>query len=97
MSEGTKQRLLTPRGLAAMKTGEWAADPAPRGEGVLQARKLTNGAIAFYYRYTGPDGTRVRLPIGTSLGLADARRQAAELSRRYQSGDRDLRAALEAD
>jgi len=89
--------LLTPRGLAAMKTGEWAADPAPRGEGVLQARKLTNGAIAFYYRYTGPDGTRVRLPIGTSLGLADARRQAAELSRRYQSGDRDLRAALEAD
>ena len=80
-----------------MKVGEWAADPAPRGEGVLQVRKLTNGALAFYYRYTGPDGARVRLPIGTSLSLVEARRLAAGLSRRYQSGDRDLRAVLEAE
>ncbi len=80
-----------------MKAGEWAADPAARGAGRLQARKLQGGQVAFYYRYTAPDGTRPRMPLGTGLTLAEARAQAAELSRRYQAGDRDLRAALEAE
>ena len=80
-----------------MKAGTWSADPAPRGEGVLQVRKLANGESAFYYRYTAPDGERIRLPIGTALSLVEARRAAGELSRRYQSGERDLRAALEGD
>jgi hypothetical protein len=78
-----------------MNSGSWAADPAPRGEGVLQVRKLANGEAAFYYRYTAPGGERVRLPIGTALTLQEARRIVGGLSRRYQSGERDLRAALE--
>lgn len=80
-----------------MKPGEWVSDPAARGKGVLQARKLSDGSVAYYFRYTGPDGERVRLPIGTGLELKDARQQASDLSRRYQSGDRDLRGAIEAE
>jgi len=89
--------MLTARGIATMKVGTWAADPAARGAGRLQVRKLANGEAAFYYRYTAPDGERVRLPIGSGLTLADAREQAAQLSRRYQNGDHDLRAVIEAE
>jgi hypothetical protein len=80
-----------------MAPGSWAADPAPRGEGVLQVRKLSDGATAYYFRYTAPDGERVRLPIGTALTLSEARSEARTLSRRYQAGERDLRGALEAE
>lgn len=97
MTQGTKRGLLTARGIAAMKAGEWAADPAARGAGRLQVRKLASGEAAWYYRYTGPAGDRVRLPIGTGLDLAEARQVAAALSRRYQAGERDLRAVLEAE
>jgi len=94
----TKQgrALLTPRTLEAMKPGEWRADPAPRGEGVLQVRKLRDGSACFYFRYTH-DGETVRLPIGSGLTLAEARAKRRELSLRYQSGDRDLRAVLDAE
>ncbi|MFC5487698.1 tyrosine-type recombinase/integrase [Dokdonella soli] len=80
-----------------MKPGEWAADPAPRGAGVLQVRKLVNGEAAYYYRYTAPDGERVRVPIAAGIELAEARKIAARLSGRYQAGDRDLRDALDAE
>lgn len=80
-----------------MKVGGWAADPAPRGAGVLQVRKLANGAAVFYYRYTAPDGERVRLPIAAGIELAEARKMARRLSTQYQAGDRDLRAALDAE
>ena len=80
-----------------MKVGEWAADPAPRGAGVLQVRKLSNGDAGFYYRYAAPDGERVRLPIAVGIELTEARRIAARLSIRYQGGDRDLRAVLDAE
>jgi hypothetical protein len=83
--------------VAALKVGEWAADPAARGAGRLQVRRLANGSTAWYYRYTTPSGTRDRLPLGADLSLADARRVAADLSRRYQSGDRDLRGVLDAE
>lgn len=89
--------MLTARGIAAMVAGEWAADPAARGAGRLQARKLASGEAAYYYRYTTPTGTRDRLPLGTGLTLAAARDKAAELSRRYQDGDRDLRAVLDTE
>lgn len=89
--------MITARSLAAMKPGEWAADPAAKGAGRLQARKLSGGQIAFYYRYTAPDGTRPRMPLGTGLTLAAAREQAGSLSRRYQAGDKDLKGALESD
>jgi len=93
---GSKQQL-TARGLAALKPGEWANDVRPHGSGQLQARKLGGGAISFYYRYTGPGKRQDRLPLGTGLQLAEAREKAAELSRRYQAGDRDLRAVLEGE
>ncbi|WP_233492655.1 tyrosine-type recombinase/integrase [Xanthomonas oryzae] len=58
---------------------------------------MASGAVAFYFRYTGPGRAQVRLPLGTELTLAEARERAAELSKRYQAGDRDLRAIIEAD
>lgn len=98
---GTRKRKtnapLTDRTVAALKRGEWAADPVPRGEGVLQLRKLQDGSIAYYFRYTSPEGASVRLPIGSGMSLAEARRERKKLSDRYQAGDRDLRAALAAE
>lgn len=87
-------KLLTDRGLAALKRGTWASDPAPRGAGQLQVRRLAGGDLGFYFRYTRPDGTSDRIPIGTDLGLLAARARADVLSKRYQSGERDLRAVL---
>lgn len=86
--------VLTARGLAALKPGEWVADPAARGAGRLQVRKLASGELTFYYRYTTPEGGRDRLPLGSGLDLREARSIASNLSRRYQSGERNLRAAL---
>ncbi|WP_251473564.1 tyrosine-type recombinase/integrase [Stenotrophomonas lactitubi] len=89
--------MLTAKGLAALPVGEWASDPAPRGTGCLDVRKLAGGQLRFYYRYTKADGQRDRLLIGTGLALTAARESAAALSRRYQAGDRDLREAMAAE
>jgi hypothetical protein len=94
---GSKKGTLTTRGLAALKAGQWAADPGARGAGRLQVIKLGNGGLAWYFRYTRSDGKRDALPLGTDLTLAEARVLAAQLSRRHQSGERDLRAALEGE
>lgn len=93
----TTKGPLTARGLAALKPGEWASDPGARGAGRLQAYKLSKGGLAWYYRYTLPSGKRDSLPLGTDLSLADARRVFAQLTRRYQAGERYLRAALQAE
>lgn len=90
-------KMLTDRGIAALKPGEWAFDPAPRGAGQLQVRRLAGGELTFYFRYTGPGDKRDRLIIGSGLTLADARQKAGVLSRRYQGGERDLRTALDAE
>ncbi|MCU1142571.1 tyrosine-type recombinase/integrase [Stenotrophomonas maltophilia] len=89
--------MLTTKGLAALPVGEWASDPAPRGAGCLDVRKLAGGQLRFYYRYTKSNGQRDRLLIGTGLALTTARDAAAGLSRRYQAGDRDLRDAIAAE
>ncbi|PJK97052.1 hypothetical protein B9Y76_18520 [Stenotrophomonas maltophilia] len=89
--------MLTAKGLAALPVGEWASDPAPRGAGCLDVRKLAGGQLRFYYRYTKSNGQRDRLLIGTGLALTAARDAAAGLSRRYQAGDRDLRDAIAAE
>ena len=91
-----KPALMTDRGLAGLKPGKWANDPAPRGAGQLEARKLVGGEVGFYFRYSLGD-KQPRISIGTGLSLKEARAQAAELSRRYQGGERDLHAALDAD
>lgn len=89
--------LLTARTVESLKPGETATDKAPRGAGRLQVRKLSGGGLAWYYRYTAPDGERVRLALGSGLTLAQARAEVDSLRRRYQQGDRQLREALEAD
>lgn len=94
---GASKGMLTAKGLAALPAGEWASDPAPRGAGCLDVRKLTGGQLRFYYRYTKTNGQRDRLLIGTGLALTAARDAAAALSRRYQAGDRDLRDAIAAE
>lgn len=97
MARQASRKALTVRALAALAPGEWAADPGARGAGRLQARRLASGELAWYYRYTGPDGERVRLPIGSGLELAAARAQGDNLARRYMAGDRDLRNVLECE
>src|SRR4051794_28695444 len=96
-SIGSKKGTLTTRGLAALKAGQWAADPGARGAGRLQVIKLGSGGLAWYFRYTRSDGKRDALPLGTNLTLAEARALTAQLSRRHQSGERDIRAALEGE
>jgi hypothetical protein len=91
------QKPLTAVGIRNLKAGESASDPAPRGAGVLQVRKLSNGSTAFYFRYTDSKGARDRLSLGLDVTLQDARKRAASLSRRYQDGDTDLRAVLDAE
>jgi hypothetical protein len=93
MTQGT----LTTRKIAALAPGEWASDPAARGAGRLQARRLRTGGVAWYYRYTAPDGQRVRQPLAHDLSLADARAEADKLARRFQEGARDLRETLVAE
>lgn len=96
-AKATKKGALTTRGIAALKASQWAADPGARGAGRLQVIKLSSGGLAWYFRYTRSDGKRDALPLGTDLTLAEARSLAAQLSRRYQAGERDLRAHLEAE
>lgn len=94
--------LLTVRQIAGMAPGEFLADPAPRGAGRLEFRRLRTGTTAVYYRHTTSAGLRVRLPLGnfdatgaTGLTLAEAREKVGELRQRYVDGENDLRAAQE--
>lgn len=83
------RRPLTTRTIASLKPGQWARDVRPRGTGQLEARRLAAG-VAWYYRYTAADGRQVRLPLGISISLAEARERADALARRYQAGEREL-------
>lgn len=103
-SKPKRSGMMNPQTLAGLEPGQMAADPAPRGAGKLTAWKMASGNVMFHYRYTRPNGTRDRLPIGAfdptgrlGLTLKDARDKAGELAKRYNSGDRDLRAAIEAE
>ncbi|NYF36334.1 hypothetical protein HDC96_002135 [Stenotrophomonas sp. JAI102] len=40
---GAMKGMLTAKGLAALPAGECASDPAPRGAGCLDVRKLAGG------------------------------------------------------
>ncbi|MGH8148325.1 MAG: tyrosine-type recombinase/integrase [Rhodanobacteraceae bacterium] len=92
---------LSTRKLDSLKPNSWAADAAPRGAGKLVARRLASGHTIFYFRYVAPGGRRDVIPLGEygshALTLDAARDRAGELSTRYRSGDRDLRASLRAE
>lgn len=99
MGKGTtaNRTALTQRAIDALKPGEWAAAPASRGAGVLEARRLASGGVAYYLRVTDRPGHRARVPVARDVTLAIAGERAAELSLRYQKGERDLRDALDAE
>ena len=96
---------LSVRTLQSLKAGEWASDKGRYGAGRLAARRLNGGEIAFYFRYTKPDGKRDAIPLGLFsarkasglLTLEQATNEAGALSERYRGGDYDLRAALDAE
>ena len=82
----------------------WIIEDGARGAGRLVGRITPSGTRAFYFRYTGSDGERVRLPVGTydargdgaaSFTVQQARDRARELSALYRSGVRDLREHFE--
>lgn len=95
---------LTVKGLEAIKPGEWMSESVGHGAGSLVAYGAKVGGAALYFRYINADGKRDTLPVGRydrfgkhGLTLAAARERVGQLSRRYQSGERNLRAALEAE
>lgn len=100
ISKKTKQGHRAPRPaliartIKDLKPGEWASAPAARGEGVLEARRLTNGGIRYYLRTTNREGKRDRTPLGIDITFNQAKQKATQLSLRYQFGERDLRKAL---
>lgn len=93
----TPKATLTARTLATMKPGDWLTANFARGAGTLEARMLANRSIAFYFRSTAKAGQRTRIPLGIGIDYKTAQHEATKLSLRYQSGEHDLRAALDAE
>lgn len=89
-----KEMMSKPNG-----SDQWFIDPAPRGSGRFMGRITASGERAFYFRYTGSNGQRDTLPVGIYdpkgqqglLTLTAARQKAAEWSKLYREGARDLR------
>jgi hypothetical protein len=103
MNKGIKHGLLTTRKLEGLKPGEWASDPAPRGEGRMLARRLATGRVMLYFRYITKAGRRDTLPVGMfdirghdGMTLADARAQVGNL-RRDRQKDGDIRVTRDAE
>lgn len=94
---------ITVRALTTLAQREWLTETGNRNEGSLRAKGGPHGA-RLYYRYRDSVGRYDDLPIGTfdekgkrGLTLDQARAEVRALRARYLSGERDLRAALEAD
>lgn len=90
-------KIITQRQIDSLRPNKWLTEPSPRGAGALQVRKLTSGSASFYFRYTDEQGKRQRLPLGSDIPLVKARDLAAEHSTRYQTKDKNLREAIQAD
>lgn len=94
---------ITSAGVKSLKPGEWRTEPGNRNSGALRAKGGASGA-SFYFRYRTSDGRYDDLPLGRfdekgrdGLTLIEAKMKAGELSRRYLSGETDLRLALETE
>jgi integrase len=74
----------------------WLNEAGPRGAGRLSARITPAGERIFYYRYTGPSGDRVRLPLGSfpDMSVKQARAKFEEHVALYRAGHRDVREYL---
>lgn len=93
---------LTVKGLEGLKPGKWLVESA-KGDGQLRARGSTKGA-RFYFRYRRADGATDDLPLGRfdsrgrdGLTLDEAKKRAGGWRKRYKDGERNLRAALDAE
>lgn len=95
--------ILTDKLAHSRATGkdQWFSEDAPRGHGRFMLRITKQGERLFYFRYTGPRGDRIALPIGAydargrdGLTLAEARSRAGQLSKLYQSGVLDIKSHL---
>jgi len=94
---------ITNRALVTLAPDKWLTEVGNRNEGALRAKGGPNGA-RLYYRYRNSAGRYDDLPLGTfdesgkrGLTLEQARARVRALRNRYLDGDRDLRAALEAE
>lgn len=90
-------KIINQRQIDSLQPGKWLTEPSPRGAGALQVRKLASGSASFYFRYTDEQGKRQRLPLGSDIPLVRARQLAVEHSTRYQTKDRNLREAIQAE
>ena len=95
--------MVTMRGLRALKPGVWLSDGGARGAGTLVFRR-SGEIVRIYFRHTQADGSRYALPLGhfdeegyDGLSLTEADSKAAELSKLYPSGVKNLREHLEAE
>ena len=98
----TRTRLITVKGLEALKPGKAINETLGQGNGALQARGTSKGP-RFYFRY-GEKQSRVPLPAfneqGERLSLDDVRTMARTLSARYKAlrkEGRDLLQTIEAE
>lgn len=98
--------MITDRDMQANSTDKdvWHTEDAPKGHGRFRARITPGGERLFYFRYTGSDGKRVQISIGsydpkgkTGFTLKDARAKAGELAKQYKAGAVDLKSHLEAE
>jgi len=92
---------ITVRGLESLEAGRWLSESGNRNAGALRAKCGPHGA-RFYFRYRDSIGRYDDFPLGIfdptgrdGLTLVDARAKAGYLSKRYLSGDRDLRLRLD--
>jgi integrase len=90
--------VITDKDLSAKPDStQWLSDSAAKGAGRFVARVSPSGGCQFYFRYTNSTGKREFLPLGVydakgtkGLTLKQARMQAGDYSRLYQSGIKDL-------
>lgn len=97
---------ITDRAMQAKATDkeQWISQPFARGAGVFLGRITPAGERLFYFRYTDSKGRRPFLPIGSfnpkgqsgGLTVAQAYTIAADWSRLYVGGHKDLREHFEA-
>lgn len=71
----------------------WKTEDGARGQGRLRLRVSASGGVAYYYRYS-LDGQQAQLRI-SEADLTLARAKAAEYTKLYQDGHRDLHTYLE--
>lgn len=82
---------ITVKQLENLEAGVWLSKPLGKGNGVFTVRRTAEG-VAFYFRYTLPDGKRDTYKFGTydkigangGFTLAQANEKVSELSKIYR-------------